>query len=346
MVDRSDARLILLAADLTRGVALGLVGCWLVVADRLPSIWIIMGLAAFLSTAAIAFFAAAQRVISSVVHPDELERANGYLQSGINTGEQFIGPALGSAFAFGGRVPIIGDALSFVVSAAVLRELPSVPPVNTSHTRLRSDVLDGWRQFRNSPSMTSLTATTAGIAFLTAFVASTEVVVVRDTLKLDAYWFGPFTAILAAGGIVGALIADRVIKYSRALTLPLTGLVTALSFIACAGSRSVVTVFVALTVQNTAVNIANVSIASIRQRVVSDSRRGAVIALSRSLIYGFQIPGALVGGWIAESSGTDAMFGVAALGSLAISLFVARPLRRLLAPYQAGAQPLEAAEPI
>ena len=335
LVDRRDARNVLVSMDAIRAVALAALGWYLISSDRLPPIAVVYALAMFLALCSIAFFAAVQRVIPSLVETSKLERANGYIQSGINTGEQFVGPAMGAYFATGGQIPIIGDAISFAASGLVLSRLPHIPPTPTEVRTLRDDVAIGWTWFLSSATIQTLTLGSALLAGFTALVLATEVVIVRDTLGLGTYWFGPFTALLAGGAISGGVVASRIIATLRSTTFTITTALSALTYLACIGARSPVLVFTALTIQCFTVGVNNVSSASIRQRAVPSELRGRVISMLRSFVWGLQIPGALLGGWIAGRWGTDTMFAVAGMGLLVTALITARPLRRLLAPYQA-----------
>ena len=335
IVDRRDARQVLVTMDLLRALVLGALGIALIVRDKLPSVSVICALAAFLALCAIAFFAAIQRVVPSLVDNEALEDANGYLQSGVNTGEQFIGPALGAYFAAGGKVPVIGDAISFAASGLVLSRLPAIPAVNMPEMRVRQDVAIGWAWFRRSPTMRWLTATSALFVGLQGSVIATEVVLVRDTLSLDGYWFGVFTALVAVGAISGGIVASKVIAVLRSSTILVAISLSGLTYLVCIGSRSPLVVFTAIMVQNFTIGVNNVSTVSVRQRAVPPELRGRVISLARSFVWGLQVPGALFGGWIAGRYGTDMVFEIAGAGMLCISVLAARPLRSLLAPYQA-----------
>ena len=92
LVDRCDARTVLVGADFVRATSLLLFGWWIIRADDLPSVELICVVSAILALCSIGFFAALQRVVPALVDQVELEKANGYLDAGVNTGEQFIGP--------------------------------------------------------------------------------------------------------------------------------------------------------------------------------------------------------------------------------------------------------------
>lgn len=334
IVDRLDARRVLVATDLVRGTLLGLVGIQMLLSGHAPNVWQLVGVGAVLGLGAVVSYVALQRAVPSLVQPEELETANGYLEASNIAGEQFIGPAIGGALFYGGRVPVLGDATTFLLSALFLRRLPRIPSVGEESNGLWSEIVAGWRWFARERAIRTLTAATSLVAALSTFVLATEIVIVRDTLGLGRYWFALFTAVTAGGGIVGGIIAQRVTAILNVNTFAACVLANALCYAACIGSRSPLLVFTSMTVQTMTVIIANVSAASIRQRAVPFALRGRVIGLARSFIFGAQVPGAIVGGWIAGRYGTDSMFAVAAGGLLAIALMVARPLRHLLQPYQ------------
>jgi hypothetical protein len=68
-----------------------------------------------------AFAAAIRACVPVLVESRDLPRANGYLFAAETAGEQFVGPALGGViFGWAAALPFLGDALSFVGSAALL----------------------------------------------------------------------------------------------------------------------------------------------------------------------------------------------------------------------------------
>jgi MFS family permease len=329
IADRRDARQVMVWADLLRGGILSTVGAYIVVSDRPIPLWALLGLALVMSIGSIFFFAGTQRAIPAVVESHHLEEANGTMGSVTTAGEQFIGPILGAQFLTNGKFPIIGDAISFVGSAAVLSRLDPIPP-HASETNLVEDIVAGFNWFRRSPLILALTGLNTVAAMFSGGVLATEAVLVRTTLKQSTGWFGVFTAVLAAGSIVGGFLAPRAIKVLGHNAFGLAILGTALAYLACFGSRSIPFVYFVMFLQQVSLMVGVVSSISIRQRAIPPALRGRVITLTRSMAYGSQVLGALVGGWLAEKSGTDAVFLVAGLVITLGTLVSARTLRRLI----------------
>jgi hypothetical protein len=330
IADRTDARRLLVRADLIRGAILAAIGAWLVLSDRPVPIPALLVLSAILSTGAILFFAGAQRAVPSLVEPDQLEQANGHVSTVTTAGEQFIGPPLGAVFLTGGTIPVIGDAISFVASAAVLSKLDPIPPGPGTGT-LRQNTRAGWNWFVESPVVRSITFVNTTIAFLTGGVLATEVVLVQDTLGLSKIWFGWFTAVLAAGAMLGSTVAHRVIRVVGYPTFSMSCLGAALTYFACIGTRAWPVVFVAMFFQQMFTMIGVVDSISSRQRAIPPEYRGRVFGLSRSFAYGSQIGGSLLGGWITQRYGTDTMFAFAGTLIFVIALASTRRLQFLLA---------------
>jgi MFS family permease len=308
-VDRRDARKVLIGSDVVRAVILSLVGAFLLLSTKPLPIWVLLLLSTGLSTGSAIFFSATQRVVPHLVSPEDFDQANSQIQTTIISGEQFIGPPLGAIFLSGGKIPVIGDAISFAASAAILSRLDPIPPA-PSTSSLAADVRTGWAWFRNSEPIQTITAITTVMTALTGAVLATEVVLIQDTLHLSKVWFGAFTAVMAAGSVVGGIVATRLIKALGSSTYSVGIVLNGLSYLACFGSRSWLVVFAAMFVQQAITMIGLVASLGIRQRMIPSDFRGRVISLTRAIAFTMQLFGALIGGLVAKRFGTDPIFGV------------------------------------
>ena len=328
-VDRRDARKVLVGSDLVRAVVLSLVGAFLLLSSRPMPIWALLLLSTVLSTGSAIFFSATQRVVPYLVPTEDFDQANSQIQTTIISGEQFIGPPLGAVFLTGGKIPVIGDAISFAASAAILSRLDPIPPA-PSTSSLADDVRTGWAWFRNSEAIQTITAVTTVLTALTGAVLATEVVLIQDTLMMSKVWFGVFTAVMAAGSVVGGIVATRLINAFGSSTYPLGIVLCGLSYLACFGSRSWVVVFVAMFVQQAATMVGLVASLGIRQRIIPSDLRGRVISLTRAIAFTIQLFGALIGGLVAKQFGTDPIFAICGAGLVLTGVVTARRLILLL----------------
>jgi MFS family permease len=328
-VDRRDARKVLVWSDLVRAGVLSLVGAYLVLSPNSLPIWVLLLLSTVLSTGSAIFFSATQRVVPFLVPSEDFDQANSQIQTVIISGEQFIGPPLGALFLSGGKIPVIGDAISFAASAAILSRLDPIPPA-PSTSSLADDVRIGWAWFRNSEPIQTITAITTVLTALTGAVLATEVVLIQDTLIMSKVWFGVFTAVMAAGSVVGGIVATRLIKAFGSSAYSIGIVLCGLSYLACYGTRSWVVVFVAMFVQQAVTMVGLVASLGIRQRIIPSDLRGRVISLTRAIAFTVQLFGALVGGLVAKRFGTDPIFGICGTGLVLTGVVTARRLIVLL----------------
>jgi MFS family permease len=330
-VDRRDARNVLVGADIARAILLALFGAYLIIVDEPVPVWMLLLLSFGLSVGAIMFFTASQRVLPVIVESGEFEEANGSLTAVQTGGEMLIGPPLGAWLVgtIGPKVPILGDAVSFGLSGIALAALPAIPP-DATDSSLSDDIKLGWAWFRSSQLVRFMTATIAIGTMLSAAPLATEVLLVTKTLNLSDWWFGIFTAVLAAGSIVGSTIAPHVISRLRATTFTAANVLLGICYLACVGSRSPFVVFGALFAQQALTMISVVATVSVRLRAIPAALRGRVFGLIRTFTFGLQVFGALFGGWMIKRSGTDLMFLVCGALITILGLVTARPLRTLI----------------
>ena len=210
LVDRVDRRRLVMLINTVRVVALtAFTGAVLAGHDTLVSLYATVFV---LGTADMMFNVATQACLPAMVVPDELPRANGYLATAELSGEQFIGPAVGGiAFGVGRALPFVGDAVSFVASLFLVRSaLPE-----TIHQRQKRpfarDIKEGLVWFLRNPLLRLLAVVVASLAFCQAMVFAELVLYGTRQLHLSHTAYGLFFAGAAAGNVIGALLAGRVL---------------------------------------------------------------------------------------------------------------------------------------
>lgn len=140
--DRLPRKTVMLAADVGRAlVVLGLV-----FAPNLPTILALVVARGVLST----FFGPArQATIALVVPQDDLLAANSLSQLSFQL-TKILGPVLGGLLvaAVGPRAAFMVDAVTFLVSAAFIVQLPSMAPPAQTKGETRPQAPSFWREFR------------------------------------------------------------------------------------------------------------------------------------------------------------------------------------------------------
>src|SRR6266540_2686368 len=179
------------------------------------SIWALYGVALFVATAETLYDTSAQSILPQVVPRERLSRANGRLQAAELTANEFVGPPLGGVLvATGIAVAFAAPAGLWAVAVGLLLLVQGQFRVLREHrTTIRADVAEGlrflWRHrlLRTLAAMTGLfnLATNATFAVFVLYVVGSD-----SAMELSEAGYGLLFATIAAGSLLGALVADRV----------------------------------------------------------------------------------------------------------------------------------------
>jgi MFS family permease len=277
------------------------------------------------------YSAATFAALPGLVAPDALGRANGQLFSIDMAGEQVAGQALGGlALAVSRLLPFVLDGASFLGSALLLRPaLPAETPARPEQN-LRADLVEGLRWFRRHPTLPTLTALIASLAFSQLMVMGVLVLYVRGPLHLSAADYGLLMAGVAVGNVVGGLLAPRINERLGAVpTILGAALIAGSSYLLMGGwARSLVGCVIALVVEALAVPLGNVACATLRQRATPRAMLGRAGMVYRVIVFAAIPLGALVGGALGQVTSLDHVFLAAAVVQLcALAVLAPRLLR-------------------
>ena len=292
LVDRWKLRRVLLLSDFTAGLMTLLLAVLLLTGQLRP--W-----HAYFTTAVVSVASAFQQpafavLVSTVVPPEHLGRANGFLQLGLACAQ--LGAPLASAFllaAVGLQGILLIDAASFVLGVLPLlalhipeRHLAS--PSEEQRPSLLAAVREGGAYLKNSSGLLALLAFLAASNFVTGVV---EVLVTPLVLALaDVTALGMLTTAGGVGLLVGSVVMSAwggprrqlhgvlAFQLTCGLCLVLVGLGTSLPLLAGVAFAF----FFGLP-------IINGSSQSILQRTVPLPLRGRVFAFSGA-ITGMMVP--------------------------------------------------------
>jgi MFS family permease len=198
--DRFDRRRIMIAADLMRGGAVGLLAV-LSLAGALE-LWHIVVLVVFYGSGAAFFAPAFDAIVPELLPVERLAQANALDQVVRPIALRLAGPALGGVVvgAFGPGTAFALDASTFLVSAvALLAMRPRAAGCAPAAVSLSGDLRDGWRFVRRR-SWLWATFGSAAIAYL-LFMGPVEVLLpllVKHELHGTATELG---LVFAAGGL-------------------------------------------------------------------------------------------------------------------------------------------------
>jgi hypothetical protein len=308
--------------------------------DSLALIYLVSCL---LGALTVAFDCASSAVLPRLVPVSLLVKANARLDTVDLTGEEMVGRAIGGiAFAVARVIPFFGDAVSFLVSAVIVRG--AVPDAASTQGRaaLMADLRAGARWFLQNPLVRLIGGLVAQLAFCQSVVLALMVLYATEDLHLSKAGYGVLLGVSAIGNIVGALAANRLhMIFGSGWCIVLGGAVAAITYPVLAATKSPVAACAALALEAIAIVVGNVAAQALRQSVVPTELQGRVGSAHMTLVL-LAIPlGALTGGLVADAIGIRQTILAAGVLQLAV-LVVAAP--RLLSRTRTIRYPSEATE--
>jgi len=232
----------------------------------------------------------------------------------------------------GAAVALLGPAALYLAAALVFLSLPErYQPTTRPATTLRRDIAEGVRTLWQAPALRALAvlgallnlATTAYFSVFVLFVVGEDAPMGRSEIA-----YGALAALLAAGSLVGAVLAGRLERRFGPRRVLLGGM------LALAGLMGIPLVSVELVpigvmalLLGTASLVVNVVSVSSRQRAVPRELLGRVNATFRLMAAGMMPLGALLGGLVTNAFGLRTLFGAAVAVQLVAIVACQGPIR-------------------
>ncbi len=335
IVDRTDRRTVMITADLGRAVVMvALIGFQ-------HQVWAIYAAAFALSSFTVFFNPAATSTIPALVDDDDLIAANSAIWSAAVISQIVLAPLASGLVTWGGAaLAFTINAVSFLVSAALLVRLPTRPmPYTTRRAHFR-DIADGIRTIRNSRFLTVLAAVQALAALSAGATSALLVVLAQRRLDLGPPRFGLLLAAIGIGAGLGPLILQRIIRDARKpgwLFGPylLRGIVD----LTLATTTNFAVTLSALTAYGIGTSTGNITHNTALQTTVPDHLRGRVFAFYNIVWQSARLASIAIGGLAADRIGIRSIYiygGLLLLAAAALGFTLARTI-----PDPAATQPTE-----
>lgn len=310
LVDRWDRRRIMWLSDLGRAALLA--ALVLAITTGHAALGLVIAVAFLLGIGQIFFDTASAAYLPQLLDRDlvRLRRANTLKRGAQTATNDFAGPPLGSAlFSLGQAVPLLVDAVSFVVSGLLVRSLPKQPTPTVNKESLLAEARTGATYVFGNRVLLGL-ALRFGIGNL-AFAAGDAVLVLfaRERLGIGSTGFGFLLATQAVGGLAGTFLAGVLGKRMRmGHALTATATVEALAQLSLGLATGSVHAGISLATSGAAMSATMVLVPSVSQAMVPPHLTGRVTATNRMVGVGAAPVGALLGGWLASTAGLPAPF--------------------------------------
>lgn len=332
VVDRAARRRVMIGADLGRAVvAVSLA----VFHDEL----LVVYLSAFLLSSFSVFFnPATASALPELVDADEIVAANSAVWSAAVVSQIALAPVAGTLVAVAGPGPAFTiNAVSFLLSAALLRRLPLARrPAQVPGRHLR-DIAEGLRTITASRFLGALAGVQALAALSAGATSALLVVLAEEHLDIGAGQFGLLIGAIGIGAGLGPLFLQRfVVDVRRPSLLFGPYLLRGAVDLVLAAVSSFGVALGALAVYGVGTSTGNVTYNSVLQLTVPERLRGRVFAFYDVVWQSARLVSIGAGGVAADRYGVTAVYWAGGVLLLAASA---------LGFSRAGAIPAATAEP-
>jgi len=328
LVDRWDRRRVMILCDSGRAIALGSIPLALLLGHL--SVIQVCVVALVEGTLFVFFDIAEIAVLPGIVTQEEMPTAVAQylsLTDGVTT---LLGPALGGAlYAVGRMVPFLLDALSYGASVLALWRihLPKQTAADDEQANplnwrtMRADMVTGVAWLWRHRALRALAAV-LGVGNCLVAGEALLVIVLAERLHATAPEVGLILGLGGCGTIVGALLAERVVRRLTFAQAFIGGnWLVALIWLLYAVAPTPFALGLVMAGIGAVYSVINVAQFSYRMSLIPDALQGRVSSIIRLLLYGTLPLGLAVAGFLIERVGAAPT--VLALGAGLVAVAVA-----------------------
>jgi MFS family permease len=324
VADRVEQRALMVACDL------GNAAIFAVIVGLQPSFGVLLVLVAASATLVTFFEPAGRSAIPSLVHANDLLQANAWMGTSLNL-QVALGTLLGGALVatVGVRGALAIDALSFVVSAALLIGLPPL--------RSRDGEAPGFLAFGKEGMRfvwrTRIVRTFVIVLFLgVAFAAADNIALVflvRETLGGGPFAFGLVSAVFGVGMIAASVgLSIRRTSFTVTTLLVAAWLMSGVATIATGIAPLIAIVALAQGVGGFGNGLQNVAADTLIQRAVPHEMLGRVFGVVSTAAFAGSTLAYAAGGVLLDLTSPRTVFLIAGSGILAVTAVMWVVIRR------------------
>ena len=314
--DRFDRRAVLIASDLAAAaVSLGMA-----LTGRPVALVALFGL---LTIAESPFEPASAAAMPNVVGERDVARANA-LVAFTSSAAYLGGPLLGGAVLGAGAsaAAVFGaNAATFVVSGALVASIGR--PFGSGDTAAHAGALAGMRLIAREPVLRRVVVAGVVSLFGVGIVGVASYPLSVD-LGAGAQGYGAMTALLGGGGLVGAALAARLLRF-RLQRVLVSSFATGAGGLALAGASPVlVPALAGMAVSGAARGLADVAETTLIQQRANDEIRSRVFGAQEGASHVAYSVSAFAGGLLTDLAGVRGAFAAAAACAAAAAIVASR----------------------
>lgn len=338
-VDRRRRRPVLVAANLGRAVLLFLIPMSALLGMLSMELLLVVALVTGVLT--VFFDIAYTAVLPTLVKAEALIEGNSKLATSQSI-TQVAGPSMAGGLVqlLSAPVAIGVDALSFLVSALLLRQIGAPEPKPSAIARhMGREIGDGLQAVLGHPVLRAFALSGAIWNFFGNLAFAVLIVFASRELGLDAGALGLVFSAGSIGALLGALAAGPMVRrVGLGPTIVWTTLIAGgcrlvIPFASGATATTVLVLSTAWFGSSLAVAIANVHSLSLQQTSTSPHLQGRVAATMRVIAWGAIPIGSLLGGFLGSAAGMRPTLTVGAFGLIfSVLPIVCSPIRAMRDP--------------
>jgi MFS family permease len=327
--DRFNLKRVMVLCELVQGILVA------VIALAMPSLPLLLALVALRAIAGQIFQPASRAAVPALVRDRDLEGANSALGFGMN-GSEALGPLVAAALlpVIDVRGVLLVDAATFVVSAALLASLPSLPSAPAEEGDRVSFLGDAKAGLGYIWSVPAVRIIGLGSFAVVAFNGIDDVALVflaKDALHGGDSAAGVLYAAVGVGLLVGYALLARYAGWVSMVLLLLLGFgVSSVGNLLSGLAWAVAAAFVMQTIRGVGISAMDVATNTLIQRLVPPAMLGRVfgnlhgaIGIAAGLSY-------VLGGLLLDLTSPRRTFIIAGTGGLLATLAAALALRRAI----------------
>lgn len=324
LLDRVDRRIAMAAANSLRFAVAALLAV-LIASDSL-TIWWLYACVLLFGLGETVFDNATTTVVPSLVTQDQLDRANGRMQSAEIVVQNFIAtPVAGFLFAAAIVLPVWSTGSGFLIAGLLALTIPAAAarghragaaPDATAPDPTAPDAsgLDGSGFDAPRPSfghvvsflvhhrfLRSMIILTSITASALAFAQGSVVLLLLQTFSVPTALIGVVTAGVGVGALAGALISSRLVeRFGRGPIMFSSMLVSGVGILGVGVTGNLVFAIAAYAVGAFGVAVWNVPWGALRQAIVPSDMLGRAMGIVRTIGWGLTPIATVLGGFVAR----------------------------------------------
>jgi MFS family permease len=309
LLDRVDRRIAMAVANSLRFAVAAFLA--VLIATGSLTIWWLYAVVLLFGLGETVFDNATTTVVPSLVTRDQLDRANGRMQSAEIVVQNFIAtPVAGFLFAAAIVLPVWLTGAGFLIAGLLALSIPAAAARGLRAGELADAAAAGMPRpsfgavvsflahHRFLRAMIVLTSMTASAL---AFAQGSVVLLLLQTFSVPAALIGVVTAGVGVGALVGALISSRLVeRFGRGPIMFSSMLVGGVGLLGVGVTGNVFIAITAYAVGAFGVSVWNVPWGALRQAIVPTDMLGRAMGIVRTIGWGLTPIATVLGGFVAR----------------------------------------------